>query len=271
MPAHYDVIIVGTGFASSFFLMRYLERAPKSNRVLVLERGNEDTKPWQLEHRLHTSIDPDTLFNNDNPGKEWYTSPGFGGNSKCWMGGTTRMMPGDFKLKSRYGVGTDWPLVVRRSGAALRRGRAGHARFGAGRQPNAAFPFRSIGAAPIFRPGRAPEEALSRRLVSDVDREGEHRHRPAGSLLRERHLRIVPGGRQIHDSEWPGGNLPGSARDAAAALRGADRRDRGRHRASRELSARRARRKGIRRISSFWAPARCSIRTSCCGPDSPTR
>jgi len=110
MPAHYDVIIVGTGFASSFFLMRYLERAPKSNRILVLERGNEDTKPWQLEHRLHTSIDPDTLFKNDNPGKEWYTSPGFGGNSKCWMGGTTRMMPGDFKLKSRYGVGTDWPL-----------------------------------------------------------------------------------------------------------------------------------------------------------------
>src|SRR5262249_14941752 len=26
------------------------------------------------------------------------------------MGGTTRMMPGDFQLKSRYGVGYDWPL-----------------------------------------------------------------------------------------------------------------------------------------------------------------
>ena len=39
-----------------------------------------------------------------------YTSPGFGGNSKCWLGGTTRMMPGDFKLKSRYGVGVDWPV-----------------------------------------------------------------------------------------------------------------------------------------------------------------
>jgi choline dehydrogenase-like flavoprotein len=110
MPAHYDVIIVGTGFASSFFLMRYLEHAPPNARILVLERGNEDTKAWQLANRLHTSIDPDDLVENDNPGKEWYTSPGFGGNSKCWMGGTTRMMPGDFKLRSRYGVGLDWPI-----------------------------------------------------------------------------------------------------------------------------------------------------------------
>jgi choline dehydrogenase-like flavoprotein len=110
MPAHYDVIIVGTGFASSFFLMRYLEHAPPNARILALERGNEDTKAWQLANRLHTSIDPDDLVENDNPGKEWYTSPGFGGNSKCWMGGTTRMMPGDFKLRSRYGVGLDWPI-----------------------------------------------------------------------------------------------------------------------------------------------------------------
>jgi choline dehydrogenase-like flavoprotein len=110
MPARYDVIIIGTGFAASFFLLRYLEHAPANARILVLERGNEDTKAWQLAKRLHTSIDPDDLVDNQTPGKEWYTSPGFGGNSKCWAGGTTRMMPGDFKLKSRYGVGTDWPI-----------------------------------------------------------------------------------------------------------------------------------------------------------------
>jgi choline dehydrogenase-like flavoprotein len=90
--------------------MRYLEHAPQTTRILVLERGNEDTKAWQLANRLHTSIDPDDLVENETPGKEWYTSPGFGGNSKCWMGGTTRMMPGDFKLRSRYGVGLDWPI-----------------------------------------------------------------------------------------------------------------------------------------------------------------
>ncbi len=110
MSEHYDVVIVGTSFASSFFLMRYLEHAPRNARILVLERGNEDTKAWQLTHRRHSSIDPEEVYENDNPLKDWYTSPGFGGNSKCWMGGTTRMMPGDFKLKSRYGIGTDWPM-----------------------------------------------------------------------------------------------------------------------------------------------------------------
>lgn len=110
MSDRYDVILVGSGFASSFFLMRYLEHARPDCRILVLERGNEDTKAWQLANRRHTSIDPDSLFENTTPAKEWYTSPGFGGNSKCWMGGTTRMMPGDFELRSRYGVGTDWPV-----------------------------------------------------------------------------------------------------------------------------------------------------------------
>ena len=111
MTAHYDVVIVGTSFASSFFLLRYLEHAPATARVLVLERGNEDTKPWQLANKKHSSIEPEDVYETDNPRKEWYTSPGFGGNSKCWMGGTTRMMPGDFQLKTRYGVGQDWPMT----------------------------------------------------------------------------------------------------------------------------------------------------------------
>jgi choline dehydrogenase-like flavoprotein len=111
MSEHYDAILVGTSFASSFFLMRYLEHAPPTARILVLERGNEDTKPWQLANRKHSSLQPEDVFENDNLVKDWYTSPGFGGNSKCWMAGTTRMMPADFQLKSRYGVGYDWPIT----------------------------------------------------------------------------------------------------------------------------------------------------------------
>jgi choline dehydrogenase-like flavoprotein len=110
MTKHYDVIVIGTGFASSFFLMRYLERAKPSNRVLVLERGNEDTKAWQLANRKYSSIPAEDVYENLTPEKEWYFAPGFGGNSKCWLGGTTRMMPGDFRLKSQYGVGMDWPM-----------------------------------------------------------------------------------------------------------------------------------------------------------------
>ena len=110
MSARYDLIIVGTGFAGAFFLMRYLERAPAGTRILVVERGGSDDKAWQLANRRTCSIRPTEVFHNLTPEKVWFTSPGFGGNSKCWAGGATRMMPGDFRLKSRYGVGLDWPM-----------------------------------------------------------------------------------------------------------------------------------------------------------------
>src|SRR5271156_1386373 len=110
MDEHFDLVIVGTSFAASFFLLRYLEHASPNSKILVLERGNEDTKAWQLANKRHSSIEPEEVFENTTPLKEWFVSPGFGGNSKCWMGGTTRMMPGDFQLKSRYGVGFDWPV-----------------------------------------------------------------------------------------------------------------------------------------------------------------
>jgi len=110
MAARYYLIIVGTSFASAFFLMRYLERSAATQRVLVLERGGSDDKSWQLTNRRTCSIAPQQVFHNLTPEKVWFTSPGFGGNSKCWAGGATRMMPGDFKLRSRYGVGLDWPM-----------------------------------------------------------------------------------------------------------------------------------------------------------------
>jgi len=72
MPAHYDVIVVGSGFASSFFLMRYLEHAPPNAKILVLERANEDTKAWQLANRRHSSIAPEEVFENLTPEKDWY-------------------------------------------------------------------------------------------------------------------------------------------------------------------------------------------------------
>lgn len=110
MTPRYDMVIIGTGFAGSFFLMRYLEHAPTTAKVLVLERGAADSKSWQMANRRTSSLAPEDVFVNLDPEKEWLTSPGFGGNSKCWWGGATRMMPGDFKLKSRYGVGIDWPI-----------------------------------------------------------------------------------------------------------------------------------------------------------------
>jgi choline dehydrogenase-like flavoprotein len=110
----FDVIIVGTGFASSFFLSGYLRKARPTERILVLERGQLDTHDWQLEGRragqATVSVDAGKTFVNKNPNKSWVYHPSFGGGSNCWWGQTPRMLPSDFELRTRYGIGLDWPF-----------------------------------------------------------------------------------------------------------------------------------------------------------------
>lgn len=113
----YDLIIVGTGFASSFFLKKYLEKNQKPVRVLVLERGKKFLHQERLNYKRtnekYTGINwksAERAFINDTPDKKWVFDPNFGGSSNCWTGCTPRFMPNDFKLKSTYGIGKDWPL-----------------------------------------------------------------------------------------------------------------------------------------------------------------
>ncbi len=106
----FDLIVVGTGFSSTFFLYSYLKKAKKSERILVLERGKYDSLDWQLENKSSASLDYDKLFINRNRDKGWYFAPGYGGGSKIWWGCTPRFLPNDFRLKSKYGVGKDWPI-----------------------------------------------------------------------------------------------------------------------------------------------------------------
>ncbi len=110
MDQDYDLIVVGTGFASSFFLSAYLARCRADARILVLERGRRDTHAWQLRHRQPASTAPQATFVNRHRRKQWFYTPALGGGSNCWWAVTPRMMPSDFALKSTYGVGTDWPL-----------------------------------------------------------------------------------------------------------------------------------------------------------------
>ena len=111
----YDMIVVGTGFASTFFLKEYLRHAPATARVLVLERGYfypraERIKDLAGEPTAYARLNPlaSDTFQNHRPEKEWHFSIGFGGSSNCWYGCTPRFLPADFQLKSRYGVGSDW-------------------------------------------------------------------------------------------------------------------------------------------------------------------
>lgn len=107
----YDTLIVGTGFASSFFLLEYLARAPASARILVLERGFRETREWQLARRTHSRIPHETTFRRSGlADKEWRFTVAFGGGSNCWWACTPRLMPNDFRLRTLYGVGEDWPI-----------------------------------------------------------------------------------------------------------------------------------------------------------------
>ena len=113
----YSLVVVGTGFASTFFLKKYLSKAPATASVLVLERGHlyphsERLKEKRGESTPYAKLNvpyEDTIVNN-NPEKHWIFQPAFGGSSNCWYGCTPRFLPSDFRMKSLYGVGNDWPL-----------------------------------------------------------------------------------------------------------------------------------------------------------------
>jgi len=116
---NYDLILVGSGFASSFFLKKYLEKSPKPKRVLVLERGvfyphsaRLDSKRGNVSPKFANLPTPDDTFNFKNKDKKsWVFDPNFGGSSNCWVGCTPRFLPNDFKIKTLYGVGNDWPIT----------------------------------------------------------------------------------------------------------------------------------------------------------------
>jgi choline dehydrogenase-like flavoprotein len=110
MPEGYDLVLVGTGFASAFYLHEYLRWAGPRARVLVLERGERRDHAWHVAHREELRGRAEAAISNRTPEKPWVFSLAFGGSSNCWWGNASRLLPSDFRLRSLYGVGADWPL-----------------------------------------------------------------------------------------------------------------------------------------------------------------
>lgn len=107
----YDLIVVGTGFASSFFLSQYLKQCPANARILVLERGFRESHAWQMKTRQHSRIAfRDTFSTEGMRNKSWEFTVAYGGGSNSWWAVVPRMLPNDFRLRSLYGVGRDWPI-----------------------------------------------------------------------------------------------------------------------------------------------------------------
>jgi len=106
----YDLVIVGTGFGSLFYLHKVLERAPDT-RVLLLEMGDFRTPETQRETGLNSQIHYSDAYHSLPDQKRWITNIGFGGGTNCWWGLTPRMQPSDFRMKTLYGVGQNWPVT----------------------------------------------------------------------------------------------------------------------------------------------------------------
>ncbi len=135
----FDAVVVGAGVAGSL-IAKFLTRA--GYRVLVLEAGPGNTaefagysehlqtfyasagkgpeSPWPA---AATAPQPDTAdlrtaMGNTNQyfvqkGPQLYGSSYTrtqGGSTLHWLGVSLRMLPEDFELRKRYGVGRDWPI-----------------------------------------------------------------------------------------------------------------------------------------------------------------
>ena len=104
----YDLVVIGSGFGSLFFIHGFLRQRPKA-RVLILEWGRFNSHQWQLENQVNSDIPEESVIDNRS-GKPWAFTIGVGGGTNCWWAQAPRLHPADFATRSRYGVGEDWPL-----------------------------------------------------------------------------------------------------------------------------------------------------------------
>lgn len=107
--ASWDLIVVGSGFGSMFFVEGYL-RKRRDARVLVLERGRFHSHAWQLAHERNSDIPAHATYRTPRDHKQWNFTVALGGGMNCWYAQTPRFHPNDFRTRTLYGVAQDWPL-----------------------------------------------------------------------------------------------------------------------------------------------------------------
>ena len=117
-----DVIIVGSGVAGALIAVRLAEAGAKvvileagqrtdRNTVVARFRGGDapyDSPDWAPQP---TTNDLDYYYVQSGAvkfGSDYERR--VGGTTWHWLGNCPRLLPSDFEMKSRYGVGMDWPI-----------------------------------------------------------------------------------------------------------------------------------------------------------------
>lgn len=107
------MVVVGSGISG---LLAAWQPLQQGLRVAMLERGALKTHAEQLEDREWAADVPGAQPNDETapgtPDYPWSYVYGVGGSSLHWSGATPRFSAADFKMRSRFGVMSDWPLTL---------------------------------------------------------------------------------------------------------------------------------------------------------------
>lgn len=120
--AEHDVVIVGSGVAGALIADRL---AAAGIRVVIMEAGPPvDRKEGvrRLHGGFYPYVSPTWAPQPTTKNLDWYyVQTGevkfssdyerrVGGTTWHWLGNCPRLLPSDFEMKTRYGVGVDWPI-----------------------------------------------------------------------------------------------------------------------------------------------------------------
>ena len=109
-----DVCIIGAGISAAMVAERLAERTSAS--ITVVEAGQSTTPLEGRFERRQRFLDygenpyPDDHVEGLTGFGTLYRSMVVGGSAMHWGGAVPRFSPEDFRLRSMYGVGDDWPL-----------------------------------------------------------------------------------------------------------------------------------------------------------------
>ncbi len=127
-PITADVVIVGSGVAGALVATGLAQRGVK---VVIVEAGPRVDRGRALLKQQESTFRgvPETPYPNEpyaprpstldpknylvQKGPELFSSTYeriVGGTTWHWLGTALRLLPNDFRLRSRYGVGVDWPI-----------------------------------------------------------------------------------------------------------------------------------------------------------------